>query len=99
MVADMTTFMAKLVSKLTQTAVTQANNVIKKTEEANNKLGESYARTDPIKLLDFEMINFQSNTQLLDDENLSIPAVVQQIQSLAKKHVECLTLMHTFCLN
>ncbi len=50
MVADMTTFMAKLVSKLTQTAVTYANNVIKKTEEANSKLGESYARTDPIKL-------------------------------------------------
>jgi hypothetical protein len=35
MVADMTTYMAKLVSKLTQTATAHANNIIKKTEEAN----------------------------------------------------------------
>jgi hypothetical protein len=35
MVADMTTFMARLVSKLTQAAANHANNLVKKTEEAN----------------------------------------------------------------
>jgi hypothetical protein len=37
--------------------------------------------------------------QLLDDEALSIPGVVQRVQNLAKKNVECLTLMHSFALN
>jgi len=30
---------------------------------------------------------------------LEIPKVVEKVQFLAKKHVECLTLMHTFALN
>lgn len=98
MVADMTTFMARLVSKLTQTAVNQTNNIIKKTEQAN-KSGHIFTKIEPVKLNDSDLIEFSSNLQLLDDEDLSIPGVVQQVQNLAKKNVECLTLMHSFALN
>lgn len=55
MVADMTTFMARLVSKLTQTAVQHTNNLIKKTTIQFNKV-------QPISLLESELIEFKSNT-------------------------------------
>ena len=45
------------------------------------------------------LLNFQSNTQILDDPNLSIPSVVLQVQTLAKKHVESLQLLHEFASN
>ncbi len=78
MVADMTTFMARLVSKLTQTAVNQTNNLVKKTELAN-KSGLIFTKIEPVKLQDSDLVEFSSNLQLLDDEDLSIPGIVQQI--------------------
>jgi hypothetical protein len=55
MVADMTTFMARLVSKLTQTAVQHTNNLIKKTPS-------QFTRIEPIQLQDSELVEFKSNT-------------------------------------
>ncbi len=98
MVADMTAYMAKLVSILTQQAVIQANQLIARTDEANKK-SETFIKIESIKLADADLVNFTSNLQLLDDESLEIPKVVEKVQFLAKKHVECLTLMHTFALN
>lgn len=96
----MTVYMARLVSKLTQTAVNYSNNVIKKTEEYNHKAkSEVFAKYEAVKLETKDLVEFTSNLQLLDDEELLIPTVVQKIQALAKKHVECLTLMHSFSLN
>ena len=80
MVADMTTYMAKLVSKLTQTAATHANNIIKKTEEANILSKQQvYAKSEPIRLAQEDLLEFQSNLQLLDDAEMDIPNVVQKI--------------------
>ena len=45
------------------------------------------------------MVEFKSNVELLDNEKLDIPAIVQKVQALAKKQVECLNLMHSFGLN
>lgn len=45
------------------------------------------------------MLSFASNTQIIDDPNLSISQVVFQVQNLAKKHVESLHLMHEFANN
>lgn len=70
MVADMTTFMARLVSKLTQTAVQHTNNLIKKTPS-------QFTKIQPIALHESELIEFTSNTQLLEDNDLSVPAVVK----------------------
>lgn len=51
MVADMTTFMARLVCKLTQTAVVYANNIIHKTEEVNLKFPKQpYSKIEPLIL-------------------------------------------------
>ena len=79
MVADMTTFMAKLVSKLTQAAATHCNNLIKKIDDANATYGGKVAfqRSDPVVLQ--EPIEFQSNTQLLEDKHLSIPECVAKV--------------------
>ena len=44
-------------------------------------------------LTDEDRLTFESNTQLLTDENISVPALVQQLQILAKKHVESLNMM------
>jgi hypothetical protein len=52
-----------------------------------------------VKLEPSDLIEFETNTQLLDDEALSIPACVSKIQNLAKKHVECLQMLHSFSLN
>ena len=74
MVADMTTFMARLVFKLTQTAVVFANNIIQKTEELNLKFPEqAYGKIEPIILNETDLVEFNSNTQLLESEELSIP--------------------------
>ena len=40
-----------------------------------------------------EMLDFKSNTQLLTDEALNIPMLVQQVQILAKKHVESMNML------
>ena len=45
-----------------------------------------------------ELLTFKNNTSLIEDETVSIPAVVQQVQVLAKKHVECLSLMNEHSL-
>ena len=46
-----------------------------------------------------EMLQFTNNTQLLTDEKLSIPNLVQQLQILAKKHVECMNLLSNVSIN
>ena len=102
MVADMTTFMAKLVSKLTQTSINFANSIVAKADETKRLQNESedelasWQRFRPLYLNQDDLLNFQSNSQLLDDNSLSIPGVVLQVQNLAKKHVESLQLMHEF---
>lgn len=98
----MTTFMAKLVSKLTQTSINFANSIVAKADETKRLYKEtddelaSWQRFRPLYLNQDDLLNFQSNTQLLDDSSLSIPGVVLQVQNLAKKHVESLQLMHEF---
>jgi hypothetical protein len=46
MVADMTTFMAKLVSKLTQTSINFANNIVQKSKDSG--LAETESDVDDI---------------------------------------------------
>jgi len=60
MVADMTAYMAKLVSILTQQAVIQANQLIARTDEAN-KNSETFIKIELIKLVDADLVNFTSN--------------------------------------
>jgi len=60
MVADMTAYMAKLVSILTQQAVIQANQLIARTDEANKK-SETFIKIESIKLADADLVNFTSN--------------------------------------
>lgn len=98
MVADMTTFMARLVSKLTQAATNHANNLVKKIDEANRR-EQIFQKIEPIKISADEFIEFTTNTQLLEDDQLSIPTCVAKIQNLAKKHVECLQMLHSFSIN
>jgi hypothetical protein len=46
-----------------------------------------------------DMLQFHNNTQLLTDEKLSIPGLVQQLQVLAKKHVECMNVLANVSIN
>lgn len=79
MVADMTTFMAKLVSKLTQTSINFANNIVQKSKDSGLAETESdvddilWERFKPLQLNTDDLLSFTSNTQILDEPNLSIP--------------------------
>ena len=111
----MTTFMAKLIYKLTEMSCAHANqyvvahNQIKEMEEREK--GRMHGDPDGFKMVsklrdefkfkklgEFElskkdMLNFESNTQLLTDEMMNIPTLVQQCKQLAKKHVDSINLI------
>lgn len=96
--ADMTTFMARLLFKLTEASVKNANDYIEQQnelalsllkQEAEEEQGlikpesrsqiedEFYLRKmQKFSLTRENMLSFQSNTQLLTDEKLSIPGLV-----------------------
>ena len=100
-VADMTTFMAKLLQKLTEMSCNHANQFIGEQNEFLSALHndvqkiqfESKINDDipitfckPFEFSDVDRIHFESNTQLLTDETLNIADLVSQLQALAKKH-------------
>ena len=105
----MTTFMARLLYKLTEMSVNHANMFVQNKNQLSRDIEEAQQSQQfhqslindefPVKqqikfvLSDEEMMKFENNTQLLTDESISVPALVQQLQILAKKHVDSLNLM------
>ena len=94
-VADMTTFMARLLYKLTEMSCNHANTFVQNQNQLAQDIDEAQQSNQfhhslindefPIKkqakfvLTDEDMMKFENNTQLLTDENISVPALVQQL--------------------
>ena len=101
--------MARLLYKLTEMSVNHANMFVLNKNQLSRDIEEAQQSQQfhqslindefPVKqqikfvLSDEEMMKFENNTQLLTDESISVPALVQQLQILAKKHVDSLNLM------
>ena len=75
MVADMTTFMARLVNKLCETSANQINSLMQA-----NQTEDCWSKTIPLPKLNTvkidKFLSFESNTSLLEDQNIDIPNVV-----------------------
>jgi hypothetical protein len=61
--------MSKLVSKLAEQSVSLCNSLIQKNEEANTKSRESlFQKQELLKLSQQDLVDFKSNTELLENE-------------------------------
>lgn len=75
------------------TALKNDNHV--KTGQFESKVNAEFAfdYIDSFVFGQADMINFESNTQLLTDETIDISGLVQQLQQIAKKHNQSLMMM------
>jgi len=96
----MTTFMAKLLQKLTELSCKLANQFIQESNDAlmaartpEGRLTQDVELMRAYEFSDADNLRFESNTQLITDESLDIAALVAQLQALAKKHNSSINLM------